>query len=98
MDLAASYRYAGSPVRIHAGAGALARLPEELGRTGARRALVLCGKSVAHRTDLLTRVVDVLGDAHVGTFDGVEAESPLPSVEAAVAAARACGADAVIGV
>ncbi len=98
MDLAASYRYAGSPVRIHAGAGALAQLPEELRRAGARRALVLCGKSVAHRTDLLGRVVAALGEAHAGTFDGIEAESPLPSVEAAVEAARACGADAVIGV
>lgn len=98
MQLTPSYRYAGSPVRIHAGRDALARLAEEVQRTGARRALVVCGQSVAHRTDLLGRVEEALGELYAGAFTGVQAESPLPSVEAGVEAARAAGADLILAV
>src|SRR5437870_10423814 len=57
---------------------------------------ILCGRSVATRTDLLDRVAGTLGDAHAGTFDRVGAESPLPAVEEGVAAARAAVADAIV--
>lgn len=96
MQLSASYRYSGSNVRIHAGEGALGRLAEEVGRTGARRAFVVCGRSVAHRTELLKSVESLLGASFAGAFDGVRAESPVPSVEAGVEQARAAGADLLI--
>ncbi len=95
---ATSFRYMAPAVRIHAGQDALAHLPDEVRRTGARRAFVVCGQSVAHGTDLLVRVGDALGELYAGEFDRVRAESPLPSVEAGASAARAAGADAIIAV
>jgi alcohol dehydrogenase class IV len=90
-----SYRYTGSAVRIFAGEDALAQLPGEVRRVGALRALVVCGRSVAEG-GLLARVVGLLGEAHAGTFDRVQAESPLPSVLSAVAAAKEANADLII--
>jgi alcohol dehydrogenase class IV len=93
-----SFRHVSYPVRIHAGDNALARLAEEVDRTGANRALVVCGQTVARRTNLLNRVKEALGDRFAGVFNGVEASSPLPSVELGVASARAAEADIIIAV
>ena len=49
-----SFRAIGYPVRVHAGPDALARLSDEVDRTGAKRGFVVCGQSVARRTGLLT--------------------------------------------
>ena len=76
----AAFRHVSNPVRIHAGDNALDRLGEEADRARARRALVVCGQSVAHRTNLLDRVKLVLGDKLAGVFEGVKAGSPATSV------------------
>ena len=98
MNLASSFRYAGSPARVYAGDGVLSQLGVEAGRAGARRVFVLCGQSVAHKTDLLERTRQALGELYAGVFDAVEAESPVPSVEAAAGAARSAGADLILAV
>ncbi|HAL48840.1 MAG TPA: alcohol dehydrogenase, partial [Dehalococcoidia bacterium] len=59
---------------------------------------VVCGQTVARRTDLLDRVRDELGERYAGEFDGVQTSSPLPSVEAGVAAARDASADLIVAV
>ncbi|MBI2872426.1 MAG: iron-containing alcohol dehydrogenase [Chloroflexi bacterium] len=98
MELATSFRYAGSPARVYAGADVLSQLPREVQRARARRAFVVCGQSVAHRTNLLERVRTVLGDLYAGAFDGVKKESPLPEVDSGVEAARAAQADLIVAV
>lgn len=91
-----AFRFVGYPVRVYAGDGALDRLGEEADRLRFRRALVVCGQSVARHTNLLERVTRALGDRLAGVFDGAQAGSPLPSVGLGVAAARQAGADAII--
>lgn len=98
LAAATSFRHVSYPVRIHAGDNAIARLGEEMDRAGAKRALAVCGQTVARRTNLLDRVKEALGDRFVGVFDGTEAGSPLPSVEIGVAAAQDAGADIIVAV
>lgn len=98
--LAASdpFRAVAYPVRVHAGPCALARLGDEVERTGAKRGFVVCGQSVARHTALLDQVRDALGRKFAGVFDEVEAGSPLTSVEKGVAKAAEAGADLIIAV
>ena len=84
------------PIRIHGGDGVLSRLGEEVDRARGRRAFVVCGRTVAHDTDLPGRVEDALGERFAGLFDGVKAGSPLPSVESGVSMAAEAGADTII--
>ncbi|HEY8450232.1 MAG TPA: iron-containing alcohol dehydrogenase, partial [Bacillota bacterium] len=98
MDLRTSFRYRGSALRIHAGAEAVGQLRGELERLGVRRALIVCGPSVARCTDLPARLAQALGGIDLALFDGVRAGSPLPAVEAGVAAARQSRPEALIAV
>ena len=98
MSAVAPFRHTAYPVRVFAGDDALSNLKAAAGRTGAQRPFVVCGQSVATKTDLLERVADALGAAPVGVFDGVEAGSPVPSVMRGVQLARDAGADLIIAV
>ena len=82
-----------NPVRTYAGDNALERVGEEANRAGALRALVVCGQTVAHRTNLLDRVKQALGDKLAGVFEGVRAGSPATSVLQGVAQAATLGPD-----
>lgn len=93
-----SFRYTGYPVRIYAGPDALAQLGGEAERLRAQRPFVVCGQSVAHRTDLLERIKAAWKVPLAGAFTGVQAGSPLPSALAGTEAARSAGADAIIAV
>lgn len=85
-------------VRIHAGAGALERLPRELERLGVRRAFALCGRSVATRTPLLDRVAALAGARHAGAYTALGKDAPLDDVVAATEQARAAGADCLVAI
>ncbi len=98
MEAALPFKHRSFPLSIHSGKGALDELRGEVNRTKAKRAFVVCGKSVAHKTDLIDRVRANLGDYYAGIFDGVEVSSPLPSVHKGVAAAREAGADLIVAV
>ena len=98
MPATDSFRAVAHPVRVHAGLDALARLSDEVDRTGAKRVLVVCGQSVARRTGLLDRVSAALGQRLVGVFDEAETGSPLPSVEKGVAKAAESDADLIVAV
>jgi alcohol dehydrogenase class IV len=82
--------------RLYSGEDALQHLRGEVERAGARRAFVICGKTVAHRTNLLTRIQTGLGELYAGVFDAMDKDSTYPAVQAATAAARAAGADLLI--
>lgn len=71
----------------------------EAERLGARRVFVVSTRSLAALADgPLQRVVAALGDRHAGSFSTVRAHSPREDVIAAAAAARAAGADLLVGV
>lgn len=82
------FQAASYPVRVHSGQGALAFLTRELDRNGATRALVLCGKSVATKTDLIDRLRALLGERLVGVYAGIVKDAPEGCVLEAVKMAR----------
>ena len=61
-----TFRAGGFPWRLYAGVDALHQLGDEVRRQKAQRAFVVCGQTVAQRTNLLQRVKDQLGDLYAG--------------------------------
>jgi len=84
-----------APARVVFGAGTVERVADELGRLGGKRALVL---STPGRRGLAARVVNVLGDAAAGTFDGATMHTPVEVTERALAEVSAVDADSVVSV
>lgn len=93
-----SFRFVGYPVRVHAGPDAIGRLADEADRLRTHRLLVVCGQSVADKTDLVERVKGALGERVAGVFSGGKTGSPVTSVLEGVAAAREVDADGIIAV
>ncbi|MCG8548538.1 MAG: iron-containing alcohol dehydrogenase family protein [Alphaproteobacteria bacterium] len=93
-----TFRAVGYPLRLHAGANALAQLSTEVDRQKAARAFAICGRTVASKTDLLARIEKELGDKYVGAFTEMAKDSTWPSVRQATEAARAADADLLVAV
>jgi alcohol dehydrogenase class IV len=100
MDLVPSHTFRAVSYlwRLYAGVDALQHLAEEVRRHKAQRAFVVCGQTVAHKTNLLERVHDQLGTLYAGVFDAMDKDSTWPAVEKGTAAARAAGADLLIAI
>ncbi|MCC7484056.1 MAG: iron-containing alcohol dehydrogenase [Burkholderiales bacterium] len=92
------FRLVSHPLRLYSGAGALDRLADEVARLRARRAFILSGRTVSRQTPLVSRMRGLLGAACAGVFDEVDKETSRSSIARATAAARAAGADLLIGV
>lgn len=92
------FRVTGYPFRLHSGKGALERLPAEVARNGARRAFIVCGRTVSRQTPLVSRMRELLGERLAGVFDEIDKDTSRSSVTRATEAARAARADLVIGV
>jgi maleylacetate reductase len=90
-----SFVYNGLPARVVFGAGALERLPAEIERLGARRALVLATPEQSHSAD---QVRKALGDRAVGLFDRAAMHVPVEIAEEARRIARELGADCCVTV
>ncbi len=92
-----SFRATNYPLRLCCGRQAIEQgLKEAVDRTRAKRAFVVCSKSVNQRTDTVRRIEAVLGDRYAGVYDGIEKDSTYVSVRAAKEAATAAGADLLI--
>jgi alcohol dehydrogenase class IV len=91
-----AFRAVSYPWRLHCGVDALANLAEEVRRLQAKRAFVICGQTVAHRTNLLGRIIDQLGELYAGVFDRMDKDCTYPAVLAATTAARDAAADLII--
>ncbi|MBM3222403.1 MAG: iron-containing alcohol dehydrogenase, partial [Candidatus Tectomicrobia bacterium] len=100
MDMPSShtFRAISAAWRLYAGLDALNHLEEEVRRHKAQRAFVVCGRTVAHTTNLLARVQAQLGPLYTGVFDAMDKDSTWPAVEQGTAAARAAGADMLIAI
>src|ERR1700684_1096778 len=77
------------------GAGKVEALGRELSRRGARRALIVMGKTLG-RSKLLDKVKSAAGDALAGVFTGAAQHVPSQTVTDLVAEARRIGADAMV--
>jgi len=92
------FRVTGYPFRLYSGKDALERLPAEVARNGARRAYIVCGRTVSRHTPLVSRMRELLGERLAGVFDEIDKDTSRSSVTRATVAARAARADLVIGV
>ncbi|MEQ1774716.1 MAG: iron-containing alcohol dehydrogenase family protein [Burkholderiales bacterium] len=92
------FRAVGYPLRLYSGQDALENLPAELKRQRARRAFIVCGRTVSRKTDLIARIKRILGENCAGVFDEIEKDTTLESVTRAADAARAAQADMLIAV
>lgn len=77
------------------GAGKVESLGRELSRRGAKRALIVTGKTLGH-SKLLDQVKDAAGAALAGVFTGAAQHVPSQTVTELVAEARRVGADAMV--
>ena len=73
METVAPFRYRSYPLSLHAGKGTLDQLRSEVDRAKAKRAFVICGKSVATKTDLIERIKANLGEKYAGSLQGWKA-------------------------
>jgi alcohol dehydrogenase class IV len=87
--------YQGAPGRVVFGPDALARLPEEIERLGARRALVL---STPSHAGLAERIAKMLGERSAGVFAGAVMHVPIEAAREARAVAAQRQADCAIAI
>ena len=87
--------YHGLPARVVFGAGALSKLPDELQRLGATRALVL---STPEQKESAAEVAKALGGRCVGTYAKAVMHVPIEIADDARRRARELGADCCITV
>jgi alcohol dehydrogenase class IV len=93
-----TFRAVSYPLRLHVGLDALSQLETEVKRQNAQRAFVVCGRTVATKTNLLDRIREQLGPLLAGVFDTMDKDSSWPAVERGTAAAHAADADLLIAV
>jgi maleylacetate reductase len=72
--------------RVHFGAGSLEKIEEEA--RSSDRVLVVTGRSLAEKSDLVRRVETLLGAKHGGPFSGMCQHTPGSAVESAAEEAR----------
>jgi uncharacterized protein YbjQ (UPF0145 family) len=86
------------PVHLYSGDDALSHLPKELSRFDARRVVVVCGRSVRAKTDLIDRIEQLLGPGCAGVFSEISEGAPAECIERAAAFAQDVGCDALVAV
>jgi alcohol dehydrogenase class IV len=90
-----SFTHVSFPARVVFGAGSVARLPQEVEKLGARRALVL---STPGRSADVKRLAATLGERYAGLYDKAVRHVPLEVAEDARRAALAAHADCCVAV
>jgi alcohol dehydrogenase class IV len=98
MQTTTEFRAATPAVRLYSGETVLDSIGAEVARLKARRAFIVCGRTLATRTGLITLIRECLGAAYAGQYDTMGKDSPFPDVLAACDAARAVEADLLIAV
>jgi len=82
--------------RVIFGKGCISQLVTETDRLGCQRAFVITGTTIATKTDVLTRVRELLGSRYAGVFYPISQHTPRTDVIAAAAAAREAKADVLV--
>ncbi|MGI8553853.1 MAG: iron-containing alcohol dehydrogenase [Dehalococcoidia bacterium] len=91
-----TFRSVSYPWRLYSGENALQHLGAEVQRARAGRAFVICGRTVAQRTNLVARIQAELGRLYAGVFAAMDKDSSYAAVRAATDAARLADADLLI--
>ncbi|MEW6261833.1 MAG: aldehyde dehydrogenase family protein [Thermodesulfobacteriota bacterium] len=86
-----------NPTKVNSGPGSLASLSHEVSRLGGTRAYILTDRGVSE-AGLAEMVRRALGDYYAGVFQDIPQDTGLETVDAAVDAARAAGADLLVSV
>ncbi|GAB5467522.1 MAG: maleylacetate reductase [Rhodospirillales bacterium] len=89
------FTYDALPSRVIFGPGSLERLPEEVAKLGAERALVLC---TTFQRDQAEAAARRLGKRSAGIYDRAVMHVPIETAEAARREAERLGADACVAV
>lgn len=92
-----SFQHVTPEFRLFQGDGSLDALKRELHRSGARRAVVICGRTIS-RSDAMDLLRNSLGASLVGVCDAAREHSPLQAVNEAAQFLDEHGADSVIAV
>ncbi|MFC0530550.1 iron-containing alcohol dehydrogenase [Phytohabitans kaempferiae] len=82
--------------RVFWGAGSRDQLPDIVAERPGSRVLILTGRTLHTKTDVVTSVAERLGSAVVGVFDGTRAHTPIDTVFAAIEAVTATNADTLL--
>lgn len=86
------------PVHLYSGDDALSHLPGELSRFEVRRAVIVCGRSVHAKTDLIQHLQQILGPRCAGVFSEISEGAPSECIERAAAFAQELACDALVAV
>jgi alcohol dehydrogenase class IV len=88
-----AFTYVSFPSRVVFGAGSVARLPQEVEKLGAKRALVL---STPGRSAEVKRLAATLGERYAGLYDKAVRHVPIEVAEDARRAAKKANADCCV--
>ena len=97
-DYQYDFRAVSFPLRLYSGEDALEQLPAEVRRAGAKRAFIVCGRTVSRRLGLIARIRAILGPACAGVFDEMDKDTTLDAVLRAAQAAKDAQADLLVSV
>ena len=86
------------PTRIVFGQGKIDSLRDEVQNLGGKRVLVLSGRTVAEKTNSVSRIVENLGDMSAGVYSALTQRAPLSTAVEAANLAVAHGVDTLVGV
>jgi len=95
------YSYTDTLKGVYYGPGSLkTALPKLLSILGAKKALVVTGKSLHEKTDVVRKVEAVLQaqNAYGGTFHEIGQHSPISGIKAGMQAFKEVGADVIVAV
>ncbi len=95
MTVQGVYRYLAQE-RVHFGKPAAEAVLEEADLRGAARVYAVSGNTLTNKTDVVSTVVDALGDRHVGTFWHTEEHTPRASVIALIGELRNAAPDLIV--
>ena len=82
--------------RVHFGSGSISKLRNELDRIGSRRPFIVTGKTIAQKTDLITRIELAAGRKPAGVFSEIRQHAPASGITRAASAVREAKADSLI--
>jgi alcohol dehydrogenase class IV len=83
--------------RVVHGPGAVAEVPAIVEELGARRVMIVTGRTLAEQSEHITGLTRALAGAHAATFARMRAHAPRADVDDAIARVGECGADLLIG-
>lgn len=93
-----TYEYTANQT-VQYGAGCTSEaLPKLLKRFEAKKALIICGRSLATKTKVIQKIESILGTAHAGTFFKIGQHAPIEAVEEGLKQFQDSGADCLISV